>query len=233
MLRKPWVRWFLVYPLLIVGGLHTLLTGSPIPLWHLESLDSPVQVKEITEEHLILADGRTVRLPFIRRLPASDPHFVVPVSQGVEVSDSGDVYVLMWVDRICGNDPYRWVRMRVNLSELAAAIDPTGIDDTRVDPESIAFLVDRWTESKAYPDRRIPGRTSYYQMGRLMNQARRMFSPGEGRVTELQSDLSFWSFRNQNCRSPHSGSTPRPHPCRPVYRVQGMTPTGVMAARVT
>src|SRR5258708_26241 len=48
------LRWLLLYPLLFVGGCHTLMTGSPIPLWYIERLDVPVQVKSINEEHLVL-----------------------------------------------------------------------------------------------------------------------------------------------------------------------------------
>jgi hypothetical protein len=45
------------------------MTGSPVPLWHIEDLDAPVGVRAVTEHHPILADGREVRLSFIKTVP--------------------------------------------------------------------------------------------------------------------------------------------------------------------
>jgi hypothetical protein len=135
-----WVRWFLVYPLLGLSGCHMLLTGSPIPLWYTEHLDRPVLVKEVTEKSLILADGRSVRLPFIKRLPVNDPVFRKALERGVEVGQDGEIVGLLTVYPYCGNDPYKWHTKRVNLSDLAGVMEPGGIDDSIVSPEEIKLF---------------------------------------------------------------------------------------------
>ena len=86
---RRWARWLLVYPLLGLAGCHMLLTGSPVPLWYTERLDHPVVVKEVTDKTLVLADGRSVALPFIKRLPVNDPVFLKALKHGVEVRQDG------------------------------------------------------------------------------------------------------------------------------------------------
>ena len=135
-----WARWLLVYPLLVLSGCHMLLTGSPIPLWRTERLDHPVVVKEVTEKVLGLADGRSVPLPFIKRLPVDDPVFLKALKHGVEVGQDGEVVGLITVYPFCGNDPCHWYTKRINLSDLAGFMDPDGIDDSIVHPEAIKFL---------------------------------------------------------------------------------------------
>jgi hypothetical protein len=49
----------------------------------------------------------------------------------------------MWSDRFCGNDPVAWRRLRVNLSNLAAALRPEGIDAAALHPETISYLAER------------------------------------------------------------------------------------------
>ena len=73
-----WIKYIVLVPLLLCSGCHMLLTGSPIPLWYIESLHDPVAVTAIADEALVLADGRQVRLPFIKKLPKDDPGFVRP-----------------------------------------------------------------------------------------------------------------------------------------------------------
>jgi hypothetical protein len=136
------LRWLLLYPLLIVGGCHTLMTGSPIPLWSIETLDVPLPVSATTENHLVLQDGRTVTLPFIKRIPHENPLFKSAISNGIEVASDGEVYGLMWSDRFCGNDPVAWRRLRVNLSNLAGALQPESLDAASVHPETISFLAE-------------------------------------------------------------------------------------------
>ena len=140
--RSRWLRWLLVYPLLIVGGCHTLMTGSPIPLWYLEKLDSPAQVSATTEDSLVLQDGRTITLPFNKRIPHDNPLFKAAIANGIEITSEGEAFGLMWSDRFCGNDPVVWRRLRVNLSNLAGALQPDGIDDTALHPETLSFLAE-------------------------------------------------------------------------------------------
>jgi hypothetical protein len=130
------LRWA-IYSLLALSGLHFLGTGSPIPLWHMERLKDPVAVRAIGEESLELQDGRTVRLPFIKKLPNGDPCFAKAVAHGVELGQGGEVFGLVDPMRMCGNDPTIFYRVRINLSELAGVLDPDGIDDAVVHPELI------------------------------------------------------------------------------------------------
>jgi len=135
-----WARWLLVYPLLGLSGCHMLLTGSPIPLWYTERLDHPIVVTKLTDKNLVLADGRSVPLPFVKRLPVNDPIFVKALKHGVEVGQDGEVVGLLTVYPFCGNDPYHWQTKRINLSDLAGFMDPDGIDDSIVHPDEIKFL---------------------------------------------------------------------------------------------
>jgi hypothetical protein len=130
----------LVCVLLGLSGCHTLLTGSPVPLWHIERLDRPVSVRTVGEDALVLADGRRFRLPFIKRLPTEAAVFVRALEHGVEVGQEGVVFGLIEPPRICGNDPVVFYRERVNLSELAGLLDPDGIDDSIVHPGAIRSL---------------------------------------------------------------------------------------------
>jgi hypothetical protein len=139
---KKCVRWFILYPLLLLCSAHTLMTGSPIPLWHLESLDVSEKVSFVTERHLVLADGTALTLPNIKELPHINPLLQTAILNGIEIDPHGNVYGLMWVDRICGNDPVVWRRLRVNLSHLSGALHPAGIDDSLLDFETLAFLQD-------------------------------------------------------------------------------------------
>jgi len=135
-----WLRWLLVNPLLWLAGCHLLMTGSPIPLWQTDSLNHPIFVKQVTEKALILADGRSVSLPFIKRIPKNDPVFFTALKQGVEVEKDGEVVGLITIYPYCGNDPYRWRTERINLSHLVGYVDPDGIDDAIVPAEIIKDL---------------------------------------------------------------------------------------------
>ena len=134
------IRWLVLYPALAFAGFLTLLTGSPLPLWHIESLNSPFAVRSISASHLVLDDGREVALPFIKELPSENPLFLAAISNGIEISPCGEAFGLMWLDRNCGNDPVVWRRLRTNLSFLSAALHPAGIDEARIHPDAIAYI---------------------------------------------------------------------------------------------
>lgn len=129
--------------LLALGLSHFLGTGSPIPLWHIEDLQNPGNVAVAAEEHLLLEDGRKLKLPHIHRIPHRAPLFRAAIQEGVEVSPDGEVTGLLWLRRYCGNDPYYWRRVRVNLTDLAGALDPDGIDPSLVPPDVVSFLLER------------------------------------------------------------------------------------------
>jgi hypothetical protein len=147
--RGRWVRRVVLYPALALSGCHTLLTGSPVPLWHVERLDRPVAVEAVTEDALVLADGRRVRLPCIKRLPVGDPVFRLALRHGVEVSDRGEVFGLIDPPRTCGNDSVAFSRVRADLRELAGLLDPGGIDDSIVHPEAVQEIKNHGSRSLA------------------------------------------------------------------------------------
>ena len=133
-------RRFVLYPLLFVGGCHTLLTGSLMPTWHLEQLNSPVSVETIVPAGLVLGDGQTQKLPLVKRTPADDPLMLAAVKKGVEIAEDGKVFGLLWVDRTCGNDPCMWYRHRVNLAALAVFLAPENLDESQTPAAVIAEI---------------------------------------------------------------------------------------------
>ncbi len=144
---------FLLAALLLGGGCHFLGTGSPIPLWDLETLQSPVAVREITDDYLILDNGQKVKLPMIARIAVDQPLFRMATEQGVEIQEDGEVIGLAWLERACGNDPYVWCRVRVNLSEWSGTLEPTGIDPRKFSPDQIQILEERAKEKNAQRQR--------------------------------------------------------------------------------
>ncbi|APZ93344.1 hypothetical protein [Fuerstiella marisgermanici] len=133
------IRWLALCLVLILGGL-TYFTGTPIPLWHFEELNNPVAVTSATANALILEDGVEVTLPFISEIPYDSPLFKAAITEGVEINEDGAALGLMWLDRNCGLDPVVWRKVRVNLSDLAGALHPSGIDESIVHPEAIEHL---------------------------------------------------------------------------------------------
>lgn len=131
------IRRFVLYPLLGIWAAVTLFTGSPFPTWDLESLNSPVIVKSVKADGLLLEDGRTIKLPFVKRIPAEDPLMLAAVEHGVEIADDGKVFGLLRVDRACGVDTCVWYRRRVNLASLAAILLPNNLDESQVSPEVV------------------------------------------------------------------------------------------------
>jgi hypothetical protein len=138
--RHRWLRRAFLYPLLAFSGCHMLMTGSPVPLLHIERPDRPVVVSEVTDDALVLADGSRVRLPFMKRLPKGNPVFLRALRHGVEVTPDGRAIGLVDPPRSCGNDPVLFYRMRADLSEMAGLVDPDGIDGSIVHPEEIRYI---------------------------------------------------------------------------------------------
>lgn len=124
-----------------------LLTGSPIPLWYIEELENPEQVVAVTDTELILADGAHVKLPRIGRMPTDDPVFTEAIERGVEVRSDGEVIGLIRVQRVCGNDPIVYRRVRVNLSDLAAVLNPSGIAPGLLPPDVLRLHEKRLSEN--------------------------------------------------------------------------------------
>lgn len=140
--RSKWWWRLLLYPAFFVAAFNTLLTTSPIPLWYFATLDDPVKVMTMTEDHLVLADGRNITLPFIKKLPYDNKLFQAAIANGVEIMSDGEVVGLMRLDKWCGHDPIQWKRIHVNLSNLAGALRPEGIDESVMSGEHLAFVAE-------------------------------------------------------------------------------------------
>jgi hypothetical protein len=108
----------------------------------------------VTERSLVLADGRSIALPYIKRLPRNDPVFLKAVKHGVEVGADGEVIGLLTVYPFCGNDPYHWYTKRIDLSALPGFMDPDAIDDSIVHPDEIKLLKE--TESRSLDRHGLP-----------------------------------------------------------------------------
>jgi hypothetical protein len=88
----------------------------------------------------MLADGRYVSPPFVKRVPGDDPVFRDVLEQGVEVDGRGEAFGLVTVYPSCGMTAYRYVIRRINLSDLAGALSPDSIDDPAIPPDEIRLL---------------------------------------------------------------------------------------------
>jgi len=125
----------------LLGGFHGLLSGTPIPLWSIDSLENPQQVVEIREDTLVLEDGTEVRLPQIKTVPTENTLFRKALERGVEVAPDGEVTGLLSVHNdICSPDLTLYRIERVNLSDLTVAIDPSAIEEDILNPASIEQL---------------------------------------------------------------------------------------------
>lgn len=167
---KPgkFIRRFVLYPLLGIWAAVTVLTGNPFPSWNLESLNSPVAVKSVEVDGLLLEDGRTIMLPFIKRIPADDPLMLAAVEHGVEIAGDGKVFGLLSVKRSCGYDSL-WIRRRVNLTSLAGMLLPDNLDESQVSPEVIEYILEMDSDlAPAYRPRRFDeGRVNIYDLTRM------------------------------------------------------------------
>jgi len=105
------------FTLLPFFGFH-MLTGHWPPVHIEESLQSPVGVRGWNREGLLLEDGRLVRLPKIKALPAQSEALTQATAHGVEITPEGRVIGLVNVWHWCGNDPVRRHLVRVDLSHL-------------------------------------------------------------------------------------------------------------------
>ncbi|MFH0880243.1 MAG: hypothetical protein V2A34_11065 [Lentisphaerota bacterium] len=103
----------------IIGlmGLHWYLTGSPIPLWHMERLHQPAPVASFTTNSITLADGRILSAPELSIIPVCVASNLF--QHGVEIDPRGEIFVLAVFRPWCGNDPYRYISRRVTLKKEA------------------------------------------------------------------------------------------------------------------
>ena len=137
--------WVVSIPFL--GFMGVVLASTALitikPFVERDRLDRPVAVSKVTEKELVLADGRHLSLPLIKRIPKGDPVFQAVLEGGIEVDGRGEAYGLLTVYPSCGMTAYRYVMRKINLSDLAGALDPGGVDASAIDPEIIPLLKER------------------------------------------------------------------------------------------
>jgi hypothetical protein len=185
-----WAARLLVYPLLGLSGCH-MLTGSPIPLWYTERLDHSVVVNKVTDKTLILADGRSIPLPFIKLLPGNDPVFLRALKHGVEVGQDGELVGLLTVYPDCGNDPCHWYTKRINMSDLAGFMDPDGIDDSIVPRAEIKSLKEN--ESRSLGPHGLP-----YMVLNKAYKVRQIYKAARSRVEQEPNPIRQGSMVTQS-----------------------------------
>jgi len=94
------------------------LTGRFSPIKKIETLQSPMAVKNWTTNGLLLADGRAFALPGVHSLPAKSPALTEVTKRGVEITRDGRLFGLVKVHHWCGNDPVREHIAKVDISDM-------------------------------------------------------------------------------------------------------------------
>lgn len=97
---------------------YFMLSGHFWPIDQIETLQNPIAVTGWNSDGLRLADGRTLRLPGLRSLPAESPALAETTKRGVEIGADGRIWGLVSIHHWCGNDPVRNHIARVDLSDL-------------------------------------------------------------------------------------------------------------------
>ncbi len=134
-----------IFRIIIVmfGGfclLHMILTGCPIPLFHIERLVNPKMVKRCNGINFVFETGEEHPLPLVSYIPTNEV-FVVAMENGIEVATNGRCYGLLTLRHWCGNDPVRYDRRRIDLSCLAILIDPNCLQTQLYDNVNIGQMV--------------------------------------------------------------------------------------------
>lgn len=136
--RWRWVGWMVLTPFLVYGGLLLLFVIKPFT--HVESLRHPLAVAAIKDDSLILEDGSRKTLALVNRLPKDDPIFLAAIKNGVEIDRDGNAFGLLTIYPSCGMTFERYSTIRVDLRDLAVALDPTRLDESVVSPEMIQYF---------------------------------------------------------------------------------------------
>lgn len=109
---------------------YYMLTHQFYPIHKIETLHSPIAVKNWTPDGLLLMDGRELPIPGIRKLPTNSKVLTEITKRGVETATNGHIYGLSRVIHWCGNDPVREHIARVDVSDALAYLhvgEPTSL----------------------------------------------------------------------------------------------------------
>lgn len=140
--RQAWLRraYAALVLAVVLPFLVPMLVIAIKPLRYAERLERPLAVRGVTPRALVLEDGTLLRIPGIKRIPVDDPVLRGVLERGVERDGRGEVYGLLTAYSSCGMTAYRHFTYRVNLADVVGALDPSGLDDSRIPPEEIGHL---------------------------------------------------------------------------------------------
>lgn len=116
--------------------LHFLLTGSPVPVFKIESLDNPVAVMGWDSEGLALEDGRKIQLSGFISLPEQSKALSEATKQGVEIDSNGRIYGLVRIHHWCGHDPVRKHIARIDLASMLTFLNEGKLKESSEDQKS-------------------------------------------------------------------------------------------------
>jgi hypothetical protein len=134
-----------------------LLHFSGVPLFRrsvIDKLEAPVQIRTLRPDGLVTADGRVIRLPYVRLLPVSNLIFAAATTRGVELGPNGTVMGLIDVHHWCGNDPVGKHIGRIDLAALALFL---GGEPTEDAPESYREIMSHFPPRSRPRTRIDPG----------------------------------------------------------------------------
>lgn len=160
-------------------GIHFILTGCPIPLFHIEQIDKPLHVEGVRKNQFLCSNGNPVSLPHVFYIPTNRV-FQIAVQDGIEISPDGSVYgrIKLWYHL----EPTPWwydVR-KINLSALALLIDPncsTLLKEQLVSSEYIEYVDQKSITANHYSTHGWPFQNYYIalsiekKMNSIVNKA--------------------------------------------------------------
>jgi hypothetical protein len=124
------------------------LTGRLTPQRIVETVKTPAQIRSVTENGLLTADGKLLVVPGITNLHISDSIKKDIIEHGVEIAPDGSFYALVRVHHWCGNDPVVFHLARVNLSSLLLLVgDGVQFSDYGFNPAYVPEAKQPWRET--------------------------------------------------------------------------------------
>ncbi len=112
----------------------------------IDTLNHPMQVKQLESGGLVLTTGRLVTLPGIKTLPVTSSALTEVTSHGIELDPEGRVFGLVRVWHWCGNDPVRTHLARVDVARLLMYLGEGSFPQPSVKPPTWASTKERFTK---------------------------------------------------------------------------------------
>jgi hypothetical protein len=114
------------------------MTGRFKPVHIVETLKSPVAIREMTKAGLITADGKILSLPDVPQLPDHPSVQSDILSHGVEMATDGTVYGLLQIHHWGRNDPVRQ-HLSQSFEPFLVLLQETNPTDAMIDLGKRAF----------------------------------------------------------------------------------------------